>query len=310
MEAGTAILFEPVSIGPKTLPNRFYQVPHASGFGSARPRAQAAFRAIKAEGGWGGVCVEYAPVSPDSDEIPAIAADIWDDRDARALGLAAEAIHAHGALAGLELYHGGASSPNGGSPTVRLAPSPLTPRVQGGGLAEEADNARRPRRYRPHPAELGAGRPAGPRRRLRHRLRVRGAWLPDDPVPLLVCQPTDRRLRGQPGKPGPVLAGDPGRGAGGGGKRLRDRHQDRRARRLRGPGGGGAARHSCRRHADAGEDGRRPGRPVGRDRRVLARGLGPLPVLPGGARAALGTPDARSHRQAGGRGGPLQQPRP
>src|ERR1700740_2690865 len=116
MDARHAVLFEPVSIGPKTLPNRFYQVPHASGFGSARPRAQAAFRAIKAEGGWGGVCVEYAPVSPDSDEIPAVAADIWDDRDARALGLAAEAIHAHGALAGLELYHGGWSSPNGGSP--------------------------------------------------------------------------------------------------------------------------------------------------------------------------------------------------
>src|SRR6516225_5133225 len=165
MDARHAVLFEPVTIGPKTLPNRFYQVPHASGFGSARPRAQAAFRAVKAEGGWGGVCVEYAPVSPDSDEIPAVAADIWDDRDARALGLAAEAIHAHGALAGLELYHGGASSPNGSSP-------------------------------------------AGPRRRLRHRLRVRGARLSDDPVPVRVCQPAYRRLRGQPGEPGPVLAGD------------------------------------------------------------------------------------------------------
>src|SRR5262249_20980374 len=130
MDARHAILSEPVSIGPKTLPNRFYQVPHASGFGSARPMAQAAFRAIKAEGGWGGVCVEYAPISPDSDETPAIAADIWDDRDARALGLAAEAIHNHRALAALELYHGGASSPNGGSRTVRLAPSQLTSGVQ------------------------------------------------------------------------------------------------------------------------------------------------------------------------------------
>src|SRR5689334_13577584 len=141
MDARHAILFEPVSIGPKTLPNRFYQVPHASGFGSARPRAQAAFRAIKAEGGWGGVCMEYAPVSADSDEVPAIAADIWDDRDARALGLAAEAIHAHGSLAGLELYHGGASSPNGGSRTNRLAPSQLTSGVQRGGLAKEMDTA-------------------------------------------------------------------------------------------------------------------------------------------------------------------------
>jgi dimethylamine/trimethylamine dehydrogenase len=141
MDARHAILFEPVRIGPKTLANRFYQVPHASGFGSSKPRTQAAFRAVKAEGGWGGVCVEYAPISRDSDEIPAIGADIWDDRDARALGLAAEAIQAHGALAGLELYHGGASSPNGSSRAVRLAPSQLTSTVQWGGLAKEMDSA-------------------------------------------------------------------------------------------------------------------------------------------------------------------------
>src|SRR5262249_54567347 len=110
-------------------------------FGSARPRAQAAFRAVKAEGGWGGVCVEYAPLSPDSEESPAVAGEIGDDRDAGALGLAAEAIQADGALAGLELYHGGASSPNGGSRTVRLAPSQLTSGVQWGGLAKEMDTA-------------------------------------------------------------------------------------------------------------------------------------------------------------------------
>ena len=141
MDNRHAILFEPVRIGPKTLPNRFYQVPHASGFGSAKPRTQAAFRAVKAEGGWGGVCVEYAPISPDSDDLPAVSAEIWDDRDARALGLAAEAIHAHGSLAGLELYHGGASCPNGNSRAVRLAPSQLTSGVQWGGLAKEMDTA-------------------------------------------------------------------------------------------------------------------------------------------------------------------------
>jgi dimethylamine/trimethylamine dehydrogenase len=139
MDARHAILFEPVRIGPKTLPNRFYQVPHASGFGSGKPRTQAAFRAVKAEGGWGGVCVEYAPVSPDSDDLPAISAEIWDDLDARALGLAAEAIHAHGSLAGLELYHGGASCPNGNSRAVRVAPSQITSGVQWAGLAKEMD---------------------------------------------------------------------------------------------------------------------------------------------------------------------------
>lgn len=141
MDARHAILFEPVRIGPKTLPNRFYQVPHASGFGSMKPRTQAAFRAVKAEGGWGGVCVEYAPISPDSDETPFVAADIWDDADARALGLTAEAVHAHGALAGLELYHGGWSSHNARSRAVRVAPSQLTSEVQWGGLAKEMDAA-------------------------------------------------------------------------------------------------------------------------------------------------------------------------
>src|SRR5262245_48394893 len=137
MDSRHAILFEPVRIGPKTLPNRFYQVPHASGFGSGRPRAQAAFRAIKAEGGWGGVCVEYAAVSRDSDEIPEISADFWDERDAAALALTAQAVRAHGALAGIELFHGGGMSPNGSSRAARLAPSQITSPLQRGSLAAE-----------------------------------------------------------------------------------------------------------------------------------------------------------------------------
>ena len=35
------ILFEPVTIGPKTLRNRFYQVPHCTGFGVEKPWTQA-----------------------------------------------------------------------------------------------------------------------------------------------------------------------------------------------------------------------------------------------------------------------------
>jgi hypothetical protein len=45
------VLFEPVKIGPVTAPNRFYQVPHASGMTNALPRVQAKFRETKAEGG-------------------------------------------------------------------------------------------------------------------------------------------------------------------------------------------------------------------------------------------------------------------
>ena len=47
------ILFEPVKIGPVTARNRFYQVPHCTGLGRLRPRMLAAFRGVKAEGGWG-----------------------------------------------------------------------------------------------------------------------------------------------------------------------------------------------------------------------------------------------------------------
>ena len=39
-----ALLFEPVQIGPVTARNRFYQVPHCTGLGHVRPRADAAVR--------------------------------------------------------------------------------------------------------------------------------------------------------------------------------------------------------------------------------------------------------------------------
>ena len=62
------VLFEPVRIGPKTLRNRFYQVPHCTGFGVEKPWTQAAFRGMKAEGGWAAVCTEYCSISPETDE--------------------------------------------------------------------------------------------------------------------------------------------------------------------------------------------------------------------------------------------------
>ena len=137
MDPRHAILFDPVVIGPKTLPNRFYQVPHASGFGSGKPLTQAGFRGIKAEGGWGGVCVEYSPVSADADEEPHVAAYLRDDRDAAALRPTVEAIHRHGALAGIELYHGGNSSKNAADRYPRIAPSAATADILWGSSARE-----------------------------------------------------------------------------------------------------------------------------------------------------------------------------
>ena len=75
------VLFEPLQIGPKTLRNRFYAVPHCTGFGTEKPGSQAWFRAMKAEGGWAAVCTEYAPVSWDSDEAPYVSARLWDEDD-------------------------------------------------------------------------------------------------------------------------------------------------------------------------------------------------------------------------------------
>jgi dimethylamine/trimethylamine dehydrogenase len=119
------ILFEPVQIGPKTLRNRFYQVPHCTGFGSEKPLSQAHFRGMKAEGGWAAVCTEEALVSPDSDFWPVVSQRIWDADDARNLALMAEEAHRHGALAGVELTHGGAHGNARESRWPAVAPSQL-----------------------------------------------------------------------------------------------------------------------------------------------------------------------------------------
>ncbi|MGD2172716.1 MAG: NADH:flavin oxidoreductase, partial [Gammaproteobacteria bacterium] len=105
-------LFEPLKIGPVTAPNRFYQVPHCTGMGYQRPRMLAALRGLKAEGGWGVVCTEYCSIDNSSDETPYPSASLRDDDDVRNLRLMTDAVHAHGALAGVELWYGGHTSAN------------------------------------------------------------------------------------------------------------------------------------------------------------------------------------------------------
>ncbi|WP_435747346.1 FAD-dependent oxidoreductase [Microbacterium sp. PMB16] len=117
------ILFEPVRIGPRTLPNRLYAVPHSVGMGTAKPYSQASFRGMRAEGGWGAVCTEYAPVSMDSDCAPSHAATMWDDGDRNNLAAMAAAAHEHGALAGIQLVHVGGFSLNNESRWPVVAPS-------------------------------------------------------------------------------------------------------------------------------------------------------------------------------------------
>ena len=106
------ILFEPVCIGPVVAPNRFYQVPHCNGMGFLRPRMLAEMRGVKAEGGWGVVCTEYCSVHPSSDDLPHPYGSLWNQSDIKANALMTEQVHAHGALAGVELWVGGAGSAN------------------------------------------------------------------------------------------------------------------------------------------------------------------------------------------------------
>jgi dimethylamine/trimethylamine dehydrogenase len=116
------ILFEPVRIGPKTAPNRFYQVPHCNGLGHLRPQSLAAMRGVKAEGGWGVVCTEEVEIHPTSDIAPCIEGRIWDDHDEAGHRLMTEAVHAHGALAGIELTHAGIDAANHYSHLTPMGP--------------------------------------------------------------------------------------------------------------------------------------------------------------------------------------------
>ena len=119
------ILFEPLQIGPVRTKNRFYQVPHCTGSGSNRPRTLAHMRAVKAEGGWGVVNTEYCSIHPSSDDTPHPSASLWDKGDIKAQALMTEMVHAHGALAGVELVAGGTRMSNFATREISLAPMSL-----------------------------------------------------------------------------------------------------------------------------------------------------------------------------------------
>jgi dimethylamine/trimethylamine dehydrogenase len=117
------ILFEPVRIGPKLARNRFFQVPHASGMTNAAPHVRAGFREAKAEGGWAVVSTGACSVHPSSDDSPFPFASLWDEADLRSHALMTEAVHRHGSLAAVELWHGGAAAVNRTSRHAPLSPS-------------------------------------------------------------------------------------------------------------------------------------------------------------------------------------------
>lgn len=117
------VLFEPVQIGPKVAKNRFFQVPHASGMTNAAPHVRAAFRGMKAEGGWGVVSTGACSVHASSDDSPFPCATLWDKADIASHALMTQAAHDHGALAAVELWHGGAATVNRTTREAPLSPS-------------------------------------------------------------------------------------------------------------------------------------------------------------------------------------------
>jgi len=89
----------------------------------ANPRVRAAFRAMKAEGGWGVVSTGAVSTHPSSDDSPLPFARLWDDNDIQSHAMAVDAVHEHGALAAIELWHGGASVMNRASRMAPYSPS-------------------------------------------------------------------------------------------------------------------------------------------------------------------------------------------
>jgi dimethylamine/trimethylamine dehydrogenase len=124
---------EPVRIGLKVMRNRFYQVAHCMGGGSDNPGLQAHFRAMKAEGGWAAVSTEYCAIAPESDDVPRVGARLWDHGDARNLSLMCDMLHERGALAAVELFHGG-PMPAGGESRVPRRGASATSLTFGGKL--------------------------------------------------------------------------------------------------------------------------------------------------------------------------------
>ena len=122
------LLFDPIKLGPVTAKNRFYQVPHCSGMGWRRPNALAAMRGMKAEGGWGVVNTEYCSVHPTSDNDAFPFAALWDQDDVKSHRMMTDAVHEHGALAGVELWLGGGMVANLGTrlPQMGLRNRPQT----------------------------------------------------------------------------------------------------------------------------------------------------------------------------------------
>ena len=129
------ILFEPLEVRGKVFRNRFYSVPHAS-FHPGRRLSDIAFRRVKAEGGWAAVCGGVVSIRPDS--WGGFVPRIWDDEDRGFLTRLVTEVHGQGALAGIELGHGGIRG-EGSKFEPSLGPSQVRDLARGRWVPKEMD---------------------------------------------------------------------------------------------------------------------------------------------------------------------------
>lgn len=110
LEGQYDILFEPLQIGPVTAPNRFVMMPYANGHSYLMPNGAIGIREMRAEGGWGIIGMQLSEIDPTSDLSGLPYERLWDDGDVKVHARSVERIHAHGALASIELAHTGIRS--------------------------------------------------------------------------------------------------------------------------------------------------------------------------------------------------------
>jgi len=103
-------LFQPLKIGPVTAPNRLVSMPHAIGHSYLMPNGAIGIRETRAEGGWGIVAMQLSEIDPTSDLSGLPYERLWDEGDVQAHARSVARIHAHGALASIELGHTGIRS--------------------------------------------------------------------------------------------------------------------------------------------------------------------------------------------------------
>lgn len=106
-------LFEPIDIGPVTIPNRIYQPPHGNAYGMGDQQTD--FRAEKAKGGFGLIVHEYSQIHESSDATPVDTGYLHEDDTIPPQREMVDAVHDEGAKIFVELWHGGSTASNSGS---------------------------------------------------------------------------------------------------------------------------------------------------------------------------------------------------